>query len=419
MVEKNDVSLETQDSVDVKRNEPQLRFKEFNGPWKKTILGKVSIDEMYGMNSAAKDFDGVNKYIRITDISETSHKFAPNPLTSPEGQLNDKFRLKEGDIVFARTGASTGKSYLYNKKDGKLYFAGFLIKFHIDKACPQFVFYNTLRNNYENWVKVISVRSGQPGINAEEYKNFMFYLPSIKEQEKIANFLSLIDKKIEFLEKTLVLYQKIKKHILEQIFANLKCESESLDKVTFYQEGPGVRNYQYTKEGIKLLNVGNFVENELILENTDRYISEEEAYGKYKHFLVDEGDLLIACSGIKAEYFDEKITFAKKEHLPLCMNTSTMRFKTLNENKLNLNYLKWYFQTVMFKKQIFGVLTGSAQFNFGPTHLKYLKVLIPPIEQQIVISNFLDFLKNHTDKLSKEIYLMKEYKKGLLQKMFV
>ena len=68
------------------------------------------------MNSAAKDFDGVNKYIRITDISDISHKFVPNPLTSPEGQLNDKFRLKEGDIVFARTGASTGKSYLYNKK---------------------------------------------------------------------------------------------------------------------------------------------------------------------------------------------------------------------------------------------------------------------------------------------------------------
>ena len=253
----------------------------------------------------------------------------------------------------------------------------------------------------------------------KDLKEYKIKYPSLEEQEKVVTFLKLIDLKINSLEKTLVLYQKIKKHILEQIFANLKCESESLDKVTFYQEGPGVRNYQYTKEGIKLLNVGNFVENELILENTDRYISEEEAYGKYKHFLVDEGDLLIACSGIKAEYFDEKITFAKKEHLPLCMNTSTMRFKTLNENKLNLNYLKWYFQTVMFKKQIFGVLTGSAQFNFGPTHLKYLKVLIPPIEQQIVISNFLDFLKNHTDKLSKEIYLMKEYKKGLLQKMFV
>ena len=274
-------------------------------------------------------------------------------------------------------------------------------------------------DNLKKQIKIITNGISVLGISKNNLKNLYVNIPSKEEQEKIVRFLFLIDRKIDLLEKTLVLYQKIKKHILEQIFANLKCESESLDKVTFYQEGPGVRNYQYTKEGIKLLNVGNFVENELILENTDRYISEEEAYGKYKHFLVDEGDLLIACSGIKAEYFDEKITFAKKEHLPLCMNTSTMRFKTLNENKLNLNYLKWYFQTVMFKKQIFGVLTGSAQFNFGPTHLKYLKVLIPPIEQQIVISNFLDFLKNHTDKLSKEIYLMKEYKKGLLQKMFV
>ena len=73
-----------------------------------------------------------------------------------------------------------------------------------------------------------------------------------------------------------------------------------------------VRNYQYTKTGVKLLNVGNFVNNVLELDNTDRYISEEEAYGKYEHFLVDERDLLIACSGIKAEYFDEKIAFAEK-----------------------------------------------------------------------------------------------------------
>ena len=146
-------------------------------------------------------------YLRITDIRDDGTLNMAD-LKSVDDEKASQYLLKPNDIVFARTGASTGKSYLYDKNDGKLYFAGFLIKFHINKACPQFVFFNTLRNNYENWVKVVSVRSGQPGINAEEYKKFMFYLPSIQEQEKIANFLSLIDKKIEFLEKTLVLYEK-------------------------------------------------------------------------------------------------------------------------------------------------------------------------------------------------------------------
>ena len=417
MVEKNDVSLETQDSVDVKRKEPQLRFREFNGDWKEKNINQLcqvigggtpsTENEEYwngNINWYTPSEIGQTKYVSNSErkITELGLKKSSAKLL-PKGTILLSTRATIGECSITKTESSTNQGFqsLITNNQNNNEFIYYLI--------PQFKKEMIRKSSGSTFLE----------ISKKEVEKLKVFVPSLNEQKEISNFLSLIDKKIEFLEKTLVLYQKIKKHILEQIFANLKCESESLDKVTFYQEGPGVRNYQYTKEGIKLLNVGNFVENELILENTDRYISEEEAYGKYKHFLVDEGDLLIACSGIKAEYFDEKITFAKKEHLPLCMNTSTMRFKTLNENKLNLNYLKWYFQTVMFKKQIFGVLTGSAQFNFGPTHLKYLKVLIPPIEQQIVISNFLDFLKNHTDKLSKEIYLMKEYKKGLLQKMFV
>ena len=101
---------------------------------------------------------------------------------------------------------------------------------------------------------------------------------------------------------------------------------KKLPEVVFFQEGPGVRNNQYTQTGVKLLNVANLVEGQVVLENTNRYISEEEAYGKYNHFLVDEGDLIIASSGIKVEYFDKKMGFVKKEHLPLCMNTSTIKF---------------------------------------------------------------------------------------------
>ena len=198
---------------------PKLRFNGFDDEWIKTNLGNISSNEMYGMNSAAKEYDGFNKYIRITDISETSNKFVPNPLTSPDGDLEKKYKLQKGDLVFARTGASTGKTYLYDEKDGNLYFAGFLIKFHIDKAIPKFIFYNTLKDEYLNWVSVMSVRSGQPGINSTEYQKLPLYLPSIDEQNKISGFITKIDKKIELLENKHRYYQDFKKYLMQQIFA--------------------------------------------------------------------------------------------------------------------------------------------------------------------------------------------------------
>ncbi len=156
----------------------------------------------------------------------------------------------------------------------------------------------------------------------------------------------------------------------------------ALTDVVFFQEGPGVRNHQFTLDGVKLMNVRNIVENKIVLDNTETHISEEEAYGKYKHFLVDEGDLIIASSGIKVDYFHKKIAFAKKEHLPLCMNTSTIRFKTLDKSKLDIDYFRYFLMTDYFARQVNYFITGSAQLNFGPSHLKQMNVLLPSIEEQ-------------------------------------
>ena len=109
----------------------------------------------------------------------------------------------------------------------------------------------------------------------------------------------------------------------------------TIPDVLFFQEGPGVRNTQYTSEGVKLLNVANLVDGRVDLSTSDRYISEEEAYGKYSHFLCDDGDFIVASSGIKVEYIDKKMGFIDKSMLPLCMNTSTIRFKVLNPEELN------------------------------------------------------------------------------------
>lgn len=165
---------------------------------------------------------------------------------------------------------------------------------------------------------------------------------------------------------------------------------EKLDDIVFFQEGPGVRNTQFRNQGVKLLNVGNINDNKINLDATKIYISEEEAYGKYSHFLVDDGDLLIACSGIVVENFHKKISFISKKDLPLCLNTSTMRFKTLNEQKLNINFYKYFLMSDIFKHQLQKLITGSAQLNFGPSHIKKMFAPLPPFPQQEKIVKVLD-----------------------------
>ena len=145
--------------------------------------------------------------------------------------------------------------------------------------------------------------------------------------------------------------------------------------VLFYQEGPGVRNTQYTNDGVKLLNVANLVDGKINLETSDRYISCEEANGKYKHFLCDEGDLIVASSGVKVDYIDKKMGFVTKEMLPLCMNTSTIRFKVLDDSQLNIRYFMYYLKSQNYKKQLSKLITGSAQLNYGPSHLE--KIIFP------------------------------------------
>ena len=162
----------------------------------------------------------------------------------------------------------------------------------------------------------------------------------------------------------------------------------------WFQEGPGVRNTQYTTSGVKLINVANLVDGNVDLSTSDRYISEEEAYGKYNHFLADDGDFVIASSGIKIDYFDKKMGFIKKEHLPLCMNTSCIRFKVLDTNNLEIKYFMYYLKSNSFKKQLFNQITGSAQLNFGPSHLKKMTFPLIELKEQKRIIERLDKTQN-------------------------
>ena len=201
----------------------QVRLKADDGSdfpdWEEKTLGELCSPLTYGMNAAATKFDGENRYIRITDIDDETHALLPNDIVSPSGELDDKYLVKKGDILLARTGASTGKSYLYHQKDGKLFYAGFLIKAHVlPSSDDYFIYSQTLTDRYWKWVKTASMRSGQPGINANEYASYSFAVPSLPEQRKIADCLASMDEVIQKSKDELAKWQELKKGLLQQMF---------------------------------------------------------------------------------------------------------------------------------------------------------------------------------------------------------
>jgi type I restriction enzyme S subunit len=149
----------------------------------------------YGLNAPATDYSvNLPTYLRITDIDDNGN-FIHSAKKSVDNLSAKEYYLKDGDIVFARTGATVGKTYLYDVRDGQLVYAGFLIKFspNPNKLIPYYLKAHTETKDYTNWVAITSQRSGQPGINAAEYCSLKLAIPPIEEQERICNVLQLWD----------------------------------------------------------------------------------------------------------------------------------------------------------------------------------------------------------------------------------
>jgi type I restriction enzyme S subunit len=175
---------------------PSLRFSEFTDDWEQRKLVELCKSITYGLNVRAKIFDGKHKYLRITDIDDETRTFSTDNLTSPDCSLTKltAYQLQEGDLVFSRTGASVGKTYVYQPSDGLVYHAGFLIRARILPDQNHHLIYQlTLTRNFRDYVLVTSQRLGQPGINAREYGAYQMVIPEVLEQNRLSNFLYSFD----------------------------------------------------------------------------------------------------------------------------------------------------------------------------------------------------------------------------------
>ena len=376
-----------------KRNVPTLRFKTFEQKWEYSTIGECSISLEYGMNSAAIKYDGKHKYIRITDIDEETNAFIPNPLSSPDGELDEKYLVKENDILFARTGASVGKSYLYNNNDGELYFAGFLIRARIKSDYNgTFIYYQTKSKKYDRWVRLTSMRSGQPGINSQEYSSYPIALTSKDEQDKIADFLQMLDNRISVQNKIISKYETLIKGLCDLLLSNTNTEILPLKSIATINKGQQINGLALAKTG--------------------------------EYYYLNGG---ISPSGYVQEYNTSENIISISEGGNSCgfVAYNTQKFwsgghcytlKIIN-TKCRSKFL--YFYLKHREKDIMQLRVGSGLPNIQKRSLENFAVALPSVEKQYYIEHVLECI---TAKKEIEIDLLGQFqsqKKFLLSKMFI
>ena len=409
---------------------PKLRFPEFTDDWEQRKLGEMSTSFEYGLNAAAKEYDGTNKYIRITDIDDDSREFSQEDVTSPDTDLSkaEGYKLSEGDILFARTGASVGKSYIYRISDGLVYYAGFLIRAKIKPEYnPEFVFQNTLTSDYEKFIKVTSMRSGQPGVNAQEYSQFEINVPSKPEQDKIATYFRNLDNLITLHQRKLDDIKLLKKSMLQKMFP---AEGRDVPEVRF----PG---FTAAWEQRKLGDIVERVTRKNTNLESDLPLTISAQYG-----LIDQNEFFdkrVASKDVSGYYLVNNGEFAYNKSTSNdapwgavkrldryekgVVSTLYIVFGIRDSHQTDSDFLATYYDTNRWYSGVQAVAAEGARnhglLNIAASDFFDTTLMLPAsIEEQQRIGAFFKSLDNAITLHQRKCDDLQKLKKALLQQMF-
>ena len=331
------------------------------------LLKSLSVDGKgsYGIAAPAVEKDNrLYTYLRITDIRDDG-TLNTNEMKSVDDPDASKYILSPNDIVFARTGASTGRNYFYDGSDGTFVYAGFLIKFSIDpqKVNPVYVKYYCQSTQYRNWIKSFSTGSTRGNINAQTLGNMDIPLPSKAQQDYLVSVLSPIDKKIK-------LNQKIND--------NLQQQAQALYKHYFpYSVGDEL------PDGWRIGSVGEIIEihdsKRIPLSGAERAKMEKKTYPYYgAAALMDYVDDYIFDG--KYLLLGEDGTVVDEAGYPI-LQYVWGQFWVNNHahiltGKLGFNVESLY---MLFKHTpVKAIVTGAVQPKISQTNLRSIQVVIPP-----------------------------------------
>ena len=344
-----------------------MEFKEYR-------LFELSKDNKgyYGIGASAVEYDkNLYTYLRITDIKDDGSLNYSN-LKSVNDENANKFILENGDIVFARTGNSTGKSYYYDGEILNLVYAGFLIKFSLNekKVNPKFIKYYTMTNEYKNWVKEIQTGSTRGNINEKMYGNMRIKLPPRYYQDEVVSLLDKIDKKIKINNQINDNLHDLAEQIFFEIYKNGRERTlgDLLENIsTGARPKGGAQN-----SGIPSVGAEKIERFGIYDYSSEKYIA-EDFYEKLKNGKMNSGDVLLYKDG------------AYTGKVSMCLNWFPHKKSAVNEHVFILNTENNWAQNYLYftlynkqNKEMLERLAGAkaAQPGLNQTELKSLKINI-------------------------------------------
>ena len=432
----------------------QKRTKFFR--YKPVELKKLILQEpMYGANEPSCERKSIKepRYIRITDIDEFGNLKDEIGVTAKV--IEKKYFLNENDLLFARSGATVGKTYIHKKKDYDCFFAGYLIKFVIDesKVDPNFIFYYTQLDIYKEWVKAIQRTSAQPNINAEEYKSLPIPLPPKTIQRKIIQKMENAYKQKEKAEqKAQELLNSIDDYILKELGIELpKIEEKDIKQRVFirkWSEVSGNRwdsEYYSSKYYIKhlilnkqknlvmlkdiatifqgvsknevkgssfiLLKVKNILSGNSIDYNNVEFIKDVP-----KEKLLLKGDIITPFIGEAIKQFKFSVFDNLENKYTVDNNTGIIR---INKQNVEPNYVCEILNSVLVRWQIEQQIGGGGVPFIGASGAKKIKIPLPNIDKQRKIVNRIHKMREEANKLTEQALENLENTKKEIEKMLL
>lgn len=369
-----------------------------------TNLGSISKVQTGPFGSQLHEKDYVEKGTPIITVEHLGYgRIIKNdiPCVSESDALRlKKFTLKTGDIVFSRVG-SVDRSVLIGQAEDGWMFSGRCLRVRVitEAILPTYLYYYFTQNSFRQYVRNNAVGATMPSLNSGILRRLTILYPSITKQKEVNEILSAIDEKLSNNHARIQLLEESARLLYREWFVYLRFPGhekvkrvnglpDGWKKVKFndyvdFKEGPGLRNTQYRESGVPFLNIRTIEGDDVDLTKV-QYIDETEALGKYKHFLLQDNDLVVSSSGTLG-----RVVTIRQSHLPLMLNTSLIRMRP--KNGLSRAFLKGYLKYGTYLAQVSAMAIGAAQSNYGPLHLNKLSFVLPSFD---IIEQYDKFAEN-------------------------
>lgn len=399
------------------RQTPDIRFPGFPGDWKQCNLGDISTKIGSGKTPKGGDKNYKSEGIpllRSQNIFNNKVNFNDVVCITPEiDEDMSNSRVQKGDVLLNITGASIGRSAVYelNQKAN--------VNQHVSiirpsrEVNPYFIQLNITSEKGKKQIELNQAGGGREGLNFQQIAKMNFFFPSLVEQEKIGHFFIQLESTITLHQQELINLKQTKKGFLHKMFPK---EGESVPEVRFpgftgeweefklrevatFINGRAYKQNELLNSGkYKVLRVGNLYTNDFW------YYSDLELGEKY---YAEKGDLLYTWSatfGPHIWYGDKVIYHYHIWKMDLSDNL---------DKQFTIQLLEYD------KARILSDKNGSTMVHITKKGMEEKKVLLPSIEEQIKIGNFFKQLDDTIALHQRELDALKETKKAFLQKMFV